>query len=402
MAQEGYEVIVIGGGLLGAAVAAAAAQAGNATLLLEARGKGHSEGSSHGHSRIIRTLSSEAAVFADMARVSFHRMHALNTPSRTIVRKVPAIFITRNSSPAFEALMRADPSAERLAAADLLKRYGLKVNENDVGMVDPTSGVFDPAALLEVLYETIGRHGGTVRFETSVTRWEANGAGIIVHTGKGEARRAKKLVMAGGGWMPELLERGTVDLDVKRRLGAMKLERIPLFYFDYPEAMGPLILVTLFPDSGYPDMYAMPEWAPESGKSASANGKPRYLKVGFHKGTPASRPSEVCRSVQHLEVRYATEYLESLLGRALTLQKTGVCLYALPPDPRRPGDETAYNELPLLGALPKTPGVYLAAYGGGICAKHALALGDALWNLMQGETDPGELDDFNPARLMVS
>jgi hypothetical protein len=37
----------------------------------------------------------------------------------------------------------------------------------------------------------------------------------------------------------------------------------------------------------------------------------------------------------------------------------------------------------------------------GICAKHALALGDALWRLVQADSDDGDLDDFNPARLIA-
>jgi hypothetical protein len=37
----------------------------------------------------------------------------------------------------------------------------------------------------------------------------------------------------------------------------------------------------------------------------------------------------------------------------------------------------------------------------GICAQHALALGDALWRFVQADSDDGDLDDFNPARLIA-
>jgi hypothetical protein len=80
------------------------------------------------------------------------------------------------------------------------------------------------------------------------------------------------------------------------------------------------------------------------------------------------------------------------------LLKTSVCLYAMPP--HGSDAQGSYSEAPLIGALPKTPHVYLAAYGGGICAKHALAIGEALSRLLQGEPMNGELADFDPGRLL--
>jgi hypothetical protein len=76
-----------------------------------------------------------------------------------------------------------------------------------------------------------------------------------------------------------------------------------------------LIPVTIFPESGQPDMYAMPEWLPGSSEDA----RPHYLKVGFHRGTRIIHPSAVCLSVQHLEERFATDYMNRLLGRTFSL-----------------------------------------------------------------------------------
>ena len=48
------EVIVVGGGLMGLATAYHLARDDRRVLLLEARGIGHRDGSSHGPSRLIR------------------------------------------------------------------------------------------------------------------------------------------------------------------------------------------------------------------------------------------------------------------------------------------------------------------------------------------------------------
>ena len=68
--ERAPEVIVVGGGVMGLSTAYHLARGGHQVLLLEARGIGHSEGSSHGPSRIIRfTYQSED--YIELARAAF-------------------------------------------------------------------------------------------------------------------------------------------------------------------------------------------------------------------------------------------------------------------------------------------------------------------------------------------
>ena len=393
MTSGKFDVIVIGGGLFGAATASALVKDGASILLVEARKKHHTEGSSHGHSRIVRTLRSESLVFGEMARESFQRMQALNTPDRSVVRPVEALFMMSTASLAFRNLTAADPLAKVFNSAEVFDRWRLKIEEGWAGIVDNTSGVMDPAALLETFYEDIGNDH--ILWETDVTSWHTNSSEVTVTTSNGETFQASKLVIAAGGWLPQLLERGSVNAADKERLSRLKLERIPLFYFDYPERMEPLIPVTLF-DDAEPNMFGMPEFD----QAPTSLDRPRYLKVGFHQGTLLTQPSDAGQTVHYLEQRYAIEYMEKLLGYRPNLHHTSICLYAMPPDLREPGDHTAYNELPLLGPLLRTPRVYLAAYGGGVCAKHSLVLGRQLGKLVQGEATQYEMHEFDPQRLM--
>ena len=51
------------------------------------------------------------------------------------------------------------------------------------------------------------------------------------------------------------------------------------------------------------------------------------------------------------------------------------------------------EDKPVVGLVPGTKNVFVASYGGGNCAKHALALGQVLSNLM---CSLAVLDEFTP------
>lgn len=397
MPRELYDVIVIGGGLLGGATAYALAENNISTLLIDARKKGHAHGSSHGRSRIIRTVASESAVFRDMAAESFIRMQALSSSYRTVARRVKALFVTSEASAAFSQLAKAGGSGPELTAAEVFKTWGIRLSASGAGIIDATSGILDPAALMEVFDEKIGAEN--ILRETEVASWHASLHGVTIKTRRGDVFQSRQLVLAVGAWLPSLLHRGNTDTEVAAKLSRCRIERIPLFYFDYPSTLEPLILVTLSRD-GHPDMYAMPEFPTRSKTPADGEQRPGYLKVGFHAGTVIDGPDNVCRSVLHLEERFALEYMRVLLGLDLRLLKTDVCLYAMPPDTREPEDSGLYNQLPLLGPLPRTPSVFLAAFGGGICAKHALVIGDQICSLLQRNQPRFEMSEFDPARRL--
>jgi hypothetical protein len=390
MADRHHDAIVIGGGLLGTAVAyALSLDNKNSALLIDAREKGHAEGSSHGHSRIVRTVASESPHFGAMAKESFRRMQEMNRPDRFVAGPVDALFMSFAASDAFKELAREN-NEPILGAREIFDRWGIQLPETGMGIVDKLSGILDPAALLEIFYEEIGVEN--ILWQTAVTSWEANAAGVNVTTAGGEKYSAGKLVLAAGAWLPALLACGTADAEVSERLSRMSVERIPLYYFDYPDPMPPVIPVTLFAN-GHPDMYAMPEF--DHPIATPAKERPRYLKVGFHKGKVAATPGEVDRTVHPDEQDYAISYMRERMGLNLILDHTGLCLYAMPSDLRESKETGAYNELPLIGALPRTASVFLAAYGAGICAKHALAIGDQVCAMLVHGAKP-DYNDFDP------
>jgi glycerol-3-phosphate dehydrogenase len=92
------DIIVIGAGLMGAGVASALVHRGKRVIVLDAHDRNFTGGSSHGGSRITRTLSSEAQIFPRLAAESRAAMEALETTPGEIVRPMPAVFIMNEDS----------------------------------------------------------------------------------------------------------------------------------------------------------------------------------------------------------------------------------------------------------------------------------------------------------------
>jgi glycine/D-amino acid oxidase-like deaminating enzyme len=167
MADRHYDAIVIGGGLLGSAVAYALSRnKKNSALLIDAREKGHEQGSSHGHSRIIRTVASESEQFGVMARESFRRMQKMNRPDRFVAGPVDALFMSFVASEEFMEMARKNDKPI-LNAADIFDRWGFQLPDAGVGIVDGFSGILDPSALLDIFYEEIGEEN--ILWQTAVT-----------------------------------------------------------------------------------------------------------------------------------------------------------------------------------------------------------------------------------------
>lgn len=386
MKASGYDAIIVGAGLMGASAAAALAKAGKSVLVLDSHEKFHALGSSHGHARIIRSLASEAKVFPGTANASWQAIRAMEKSSGSILREMPAVFIVEASSQAHQDLLKEvteregeekRPALDIRTAGQINREYGFRMDANEVAFIDKKAGIFDPAAVLAHLYDAIESHGGVISFETEVVNWtdETDGVTVTIR-GDHPVLRASQLVLATGAWTAQIAGLGNLDRELAQALaGAMILQRIPVYYFEYPADMKEVIPIT-FTKEGRVEMYAMPERHP---------GRGTLLKAGFHYGDAFPNPDSVPRIVEESEKKEARIFMEDRLARNLTLLSAEVCLYAM-----------TEKDIPLVGPMPGTRNTFVSTYAGGNCAKHAVALGDALSHLMQS---PHDLREFSPLRL---
>src|SRR5436305_8229846 len=77
MNHNSYDVIVVGVGGMGSATVYELARRGRRVLGLEQLSLGHDQGSSHGHTRIIRQAYYEHPAYVPLVQRAYQRWHAL-------------------------------------------------------------------------------------------------------------------------------------------------------------------------------------------------------------------------------------------------------------------------------------------------------------------------------------
>jgi glycine/D-amino acid oxidase-like deaminating enzyme len=398
--KSAYDVIVIGGGLMGASTAAALSDNGKRVLVLEANNRLHTLGSSHGRTRVSRNLCFEATALPQMARDSL-KIIRKEFPA-SIITSIPALFIAQENSPTHEQIIQFAHTQrviiETLPPKEVKKQYNLSIPEGHVGILDEKAVLFDPDMLLDNLYKKIEASGGIVLFNTQAVGWysENNRVSVKVSGPKvSNEIQVNQLVIAAGAWTPEVLNSGHgsgVSKTVLASLSsAMVVERIPVFYFTYPD-MPDTILYELSPagsvvNEGLPggsgenkELWAGPEQLPNGTKA---------LKVGFYYGNEiVSTPHHVNRLVSEREKAQTIAYVKKWFGKSLVLIQTMTCLNARATD----------KDMPLIGELPGLPNVYMIGHTG-YAAKYALAFGKAISDTMQGRRPCYDMAEFSLHRI---
>jgi len=204
---EQVDVLVVGGGIVGAAAARALAQSGRSVVLIEKSERGHALGSSHGASRIFRQGYTQDDYIALTQRAL-----AL---WRELEREAGAPLLEQTG-----AIDHGDPVAVR-AIGDALERNGIGhewLTPADAGarwpgfrfttpvLFSPSSGRLNSAAALEAFCSGAEAAGADLRFgvEAGGIHPTDDGSAVLVDTTDGVIR-ARQAVLAVGSWAPALV-----------------------------------------------------------------------------------------------------------------------------------------------------------------------------------------------------
>jgi sarcosine oxidase len=323
-----YDVIVVGGGVMGCAAAYHLAGRGRRVLLLEQFALGHDRGSSHGHSRIIR-LAYSAPDYVRLAQAAYPLWRALERESGAeLMLQTGGLDFAPPGTPSFEAtratLSAAGIDFELLDGAAIAGRFPqFRLAGDMVGIYQRDAGILDANRCVATLAAEARRHGAELRENEPARQIGADGAGVAVRTDSA-TYHADRLVVTAGSWARPLLRQVGLDLPL-----TVTREQVAFFAPRGDDGR-----------AGDPDQFApgrFPIFIHHDAADASAYGFPIFglpgVKVAYHQGGPAVDPESEERAVdpavnQSLHA-YLARWVPEAAGELLFSQ---TCRYTTTPD----------------------------------------------------------------------
>lgn len=382
------DTIVVGLGVAGSAAALELTRRGHSVLGLDRHAPGHELGSSHGESRLMRTVYFEAPHYVRLLRRAHERWRGLEEEAdRTLFLETGALMIGRPDGDLVSGCRRSvetwDLASEELSPAETTERFpAFHPPRGHAALFDPRGGCLLAPACLEAFRDLARQRGARLRFGEPVTAWERSGRGITVRTDEA-TYAADALVLAAGGWtrglvpgrdLPLTVERQTVHQFRPVRKEPFLPERFPVFIFEGGDEAG----------EGAPLVYGVPLL--DDG-----------VKVALHHGGEAAdRPEDVDTVVRAEEGRRAHAAVEGLFpDLAPDVVAARVCRYTNTPD-----EDFLLDRLPGSGGPggPTAP-VVLATGFSGHGFKFAPVAAEIAADLVEGTASEDDAAPFRLARF---
>jgi sarcosine oxidase len=310
---EDYDVIVVGGGVMGTSAARWLAERNRATLLLERFEIGHARGSSGGPTRIFR-LTYDHPDYVRMARLALREWRALESEAgETLLITTGGLDVGRAGRPSAQALEAAGEPFTYLPADAVRERWpGLRLDPAAEVFVQEEGGVCMAERTVRAQARLAAEAGATVLERTRAERIVATGIGAEVHTAAA-AYRAPVVVVTAGPWAAGLLGTAGIDLPL-----VPSFEQVTYFALEDPSPLPTVIDWDVTPPQ---TPYTVPN--PE---------EPGRFKVAIHRSGPPVDADERGFDPDPERVRRVERYAASRFAPHRTEGGTDTCLYTNTPD----------------------------------------------------------------------
>ncbi len=366
-----YDAIVIGAGGMGSASAYHLAKSGADVLVLEQFQRGHTLGSSHGATRIIRFFY-DKPFYTELMKTAYAEWRDLESVSgKSLLFITGSVCLGGRGNPYGQSVRRsldaAGVKSEWWSAARSAERFPQFQVSDDMDILwQEDTGFLHAAECVLTHLELAERHGATVREETVVTDidWKPSES-PTVSTDDGQFH-GRKVVVTAGAWTGKLLAELGLPLTVTKQ---------QVCYYQPRDA-----------DRFRPDRF--PVFAEMTADGEFLYGIPAFgsgVKIARHGRGELVSP-DTCRRIPdaayiaHIDA-YVRERMPDL-GRATHAE---VCLYTETPD-----------EDFIIDRHPHCPDVLVAAGFSGHGFKFCSLVGRIMNELaMNGETD----FDIHPFRI---
>ncbi|MDP9017327.1 MAG: N-methyl-L-tryptophan oxidase, partial [Candidatus Eremiobacteraeota bacterium] len=331
-----YDVVVLGLGGMGSATAAHAARRGLSVLGLEQYGPAHLLGASQGKTRLIRMAYFEGADYVPLLRRAYTLWDELEAQTGTWLRsRTGAVFVGKEQS-SLIAGTRASALAHNLqiqefTAAELAAAFpAIRPRADEVGIFEAAAGAVFPEAAVRAHLEVAKNYGATLRFDTLVREWDAQGASVRLHLADGTIANARNVVVCAGPWLQDLFSQMHVPIVIERNIQAWFAPEVPQDY-----APDSFCAFALDRDGRF--FYGFPDYGDG-------------VKCAFHHSGQFTTVPSFDRAISPDDTTQLRQALHAFVPDAAgALLTASACMYSLTPD-----------EHFVIGPHPSVPHVFIA------------------------------------------
>ncbi|KAI4376230.1 hypothetical protein MLD38_014015 [Melastoma candidum] len=211
--RSDFDVIVIGGGIMGSSTAYQTSKRGHNTLLLERFDFLHHLGSSHGESRTLRSTYPEPYYSSLVSQSHLLWRLSESEAGYSVYTQTPHLDIGPADSSSLRAVLSSCLSnslPHQVLDPDALHRKfsgRIGLPEGWIAVCTEMGGVIKPTKAVSMFLSLASARGAVLRDKTEVKgiRRDEKG-GVIVCCDKGEEFRGRKCVITAGAWMRKLVE----------------------------------------------------------------------------------------------------------------------------------------------------------------------------------------------------
>jgi sarcosine oxidase len=353
------------------------ARRGVKVLGLEQFSPGHTLGSSHGDSRIIRELYFEHPLYVPLVQRAYELWTELERAAATKLMTINGgLMIGPRDGAIVSGTLRSAEThgllSEVLGPSEVKARFpAFSLADDLVAVVDARAGFLDPEACNRAHITLAQRAGADTRFDVRAVSWEADANGVRVKASDANYS-ADRLLLTAGAWTSEL-----TGMELP-----LVIERQAVFWLD-PSG----------PSSPY-DVARFPIYAYEYVAGNIVYGFPRQARgvkaSVMHKGEMASRPDALRRPVDPGEVEPLRSALRPVLPGLATapVLETSSCLFTNTPD----------HDF-VIDFHPDYPQVLVSSPCSGHGFKFASAIGELQADLLTTGSTTFDLTPFSIKRL---
>jgi sarcosine oxidase len=205
------EYAVVGLGAMGSHAFWRLAARGADVLGFEQFRPGHNQGSTHGSTRLFRTLCLEHPGLVPIARRSLALWRELEAQTQLpIVRLTGALMIGRPDSETIRGVREAaevhGQQVRTLSAAEIRKEYPqhAEIDDEDVAIFDPEAGVGRPENAVLAATAAAQAAGGRLIDRVAVSGIELVDDGVVISTPARDFT-VRQVIVTAGPWMYQLL-----------------------------------------------------------------------------------------------------------------------------------------------------------------------------------------------------